>query len=164
MSIKQPVEKQIEATSPRDELIFLFLQLQRSLVLFAISFYQYIDEKCMRKEQLRIGAHILDIDDPLQISAYLKFLKSMKERKLVELATYIHQGFDRSRKFKDFVVTILLYLRLIARAMNPRKVYGDYDKWVMKFDTPNLEEVKLWTQNFSKQNEITLFSEYSRSK
>ncbi len=156
MKTQQPVEAKGSGLSSRDELIFLFLQFQRGLVLLALSFYQFVDQKLKAKNSLRIGPHILDIEDPEQISAYLIFLNSLKSRKLIGLAQYLHQSFDRSRRLKDFTITILLYLRFISRALRPRNRYGPYDEWVKKLDSPSQVLVHQWAKDMSASEVLTI--------
>jgi GT2 family glycosyltransferase len=133
----------------RDELSFLFLQFQRTLVLGALSVYLRFDKRLKRNINIKIGPHILDIEDENQIEEYLKFLRTLERRFFVRVASGIHRKLDRSRRLKDFSITILLYLRLLFKVLRPGSIYGPYSAWVKKFDSPTDQELSQWVQSFN---------------
>ena len=145
---QQPTSVPTKASSftAKDELIFLFLQFQRTLVLSAVAVCESMDKKQKQNMGLKMGTHILDIEDQQQILSYLDFLRSLRKRTIVRLATWIHTQFDRSRNLKNFTITVLLYFRLLVRELRPRKIYGPYDEWVKKLDSPSDAEVSSWSQ------------------
>ncbi len=135
---------QIHPHTAKDELIFLFLQFQRTLVLSAVSICDSIDKKLNHNLGLKMGTHILDIENQNEIVRYLAFLRALQKRTIVRIAIWIHEQLDRSRSLKDFTITMLLYFRLLVRKLRPRSIYGPYDEWVKKLDSPSDTDQANW--------------------
>ncbi len=131
----------------KDELVFIFLQFQRALILFAISICNSFHKR--GEEHLVISSHILDLEDQKTILNYLSFLRDLQKQPLVQIAIWLHEQLDRSKYIKTFIITILLYSRFIVKKLRPRSVYGPYSQWVKAKDTPSELDLKTWQRQIN---------------
>ncbi len=127
-------------SATRDELIFLYLRLQRALILFAIVIFE------PRNEHTKFGSHILDLKESNEILIYLNYLKSLHRLPAVKFASQLHRLFDSYKVLKLPFVTLSLYLRFAFRRLNSQSARAKYANWVSQKDSPTDDQVLVWAE------------------
>lgn len=132
MSLRSSSENDLQKFSPKEQLSFIFLQFQRTLILAAIRFYEKLDDKFKTKNKLKLDPSILDLENEMQIRAYLEYCRDLRKRFLVRLMTFIHDCFDRSKSLKALFLVFFLFVRRSFRFLFSQNESLRYQKWIKK--------------------------------
>lgn len=120
-----PRLEQAKLSNQREQLCLLFLEMQRSLVLLALSMYE--NAPVLNEEFL--NARTIE-----EVTAGVVKLRHWRERLPVRISLAVHRWLDHSRWLKNILVTAYLWGRSSVWAVFPGMRLGNYRKWIHSYD------------------------------
>ncbi len=138
-----------ESSSPQEELEILFLQMQRTMVLWALSFYEKFFKAPIGGYNYGYLRQVFREKSPEETETLLKWLRKGRRFALVRIAYWMHLRLDDSRKLKETLFRTMLWLRTILWRIFPSLQYGNYERWIDEYDLVTTAIRQDWNKRIS---------------
>lgn len=122
---------------PREELSREFLQLQRRLILLAINVNTAIDRLMGRSIPSVLVQATWHNQNDVNVEQNLNFVRQLRRRPLIRMAFWLQTQLDRSRKAREAVFTLWLWMRGVIWILYPDFLRSrGYQEWSRLYDRP----------------------------